>query len=108
MPRPGASSSTCWLEFEKSATSRPSVLAPTVTAVEMHDGALTPPLEPSLPEATIVTMPAERKLSIAALRTSVLQSDENTPEPRLRFTAAILKAERSAKTRSRPFSWSLT
>ena len=45
----------------------PSSVEPTLTAVEMHAGAVSALVNEKLPEQTMVAMPTERRLSMAAL-----------------------------------------
>ena len=106
MPTPGAKRSTCADEFENPATVSVSSVAPTVIAVEMQPGALTALPNPSLPEAIAVAVPAESRLSTAALRASVSQALVNVPPPMLMFTDEMSKVLRRANTRCRPASWS--
>ena len=57
-------------------------------ALDMHAGAATASVKPSLPEAITVAIPADLRLSIIALRESESQLAVNRPPPRLMFTAA--------------------
>ena len=70
----------------------PSLVEPTLTAVEMHAGKASALVRASLPAAITVAMFAERKLSIADLKAiSVLsQFEEYAPPPKLKLTAAML------------------
>ena len=86
---PGANSDRKGATFEKSATWSSLVVAPTLTAVETHAGALSSLVEPSLPDATTVAMPTERRLSMNGLYSSASQVELNDPPPRLMLTAAI-------------------
>ena len=61
---------------------------PTVIALEMHAGAFTASVKPSLPEAITVAIPAALRLSIIALRESESQWPVNRPPPKLMFTEA--------------------
>ena len=56
------------LETVSAVPELPSCVEPTLIAVEIQAGAPIEPVKPSLPEAMIVAMFAERKLSIAAFR----------------------------------------
>src|SRR4051794_19477538 len=97
MLTPGASRSTRpGAELEKAATtSLLSPVAPTLTAVEMHAGVLIDVFELSLPVAMTVAMPAAFRLSTAALRESPSQVVVLLPPPRLMFTDAMSKLDRS-------------
>jgi hypothetical protein len=88
---PGARTLSMRPEFEKSETSSASVVEPTAIAVDMHAGAATAFLYPSLPEATTVAMPSEYRFSMAALSAgnSESQASVYSPPPRLMFTAAM-------------------
>jgi hypothetical protein len=87
---PIASRSTSEEEFENPATTGSSVVAPTVTALEIQPGELTPVFEELFPEAITVAMPTESKLSIAGLRALVSQAELKVVSvPKLMFTAAI-------------------
>ena len=85
----------------------PSFAAPTVIAVEMHDGKPTPDLLPLLPEAMTVAIPLDRSVSMAGLRASASQLVAVTPPLRLMLAAAIGRVSASTATRSSPLSWSL-
>lgn len=78
----------------KLATTSDFVLAPTLTADEIQAGAEMP-FAPSLPAATIVAMPADRRLSMMGFLESPSQYElvDELP-PRLKFTAAMLNAVR--------------
>ena len=67
MSAPGANRDRKGATFEKSATWSSLVVAPTLTAVDTHAGALSWPVAPSLPAATTVAMPAARRLSMNGL-----------------------------------------
>src|SRR6267142_2069406 len=86
---PGANSDRKGATFEKSATWSSLVVAPTLTAVETHAGALISLVDPSLPDATTVAMPTERRLSMKGLYSWSSQVALNDPPPRLMLTAAI-------------------
>ena len=84
---PGASRSTTAALSEEAFTASALVVLPTVTAVVMQPGAPTPVLEPPLPDATTVAMPAARSWSMSPLRESASQVAA-LPPPRLMLTAA--------------------
>src|SRR5262245_33576708 len=94
--------------FEYEAMTSDFVVAPTLTAVEMHPGALTEfvdPFSPSttaFPAATAVAMPTDRRLSMIAFVGSLSQGDVDRPPPRLRFADERFRVARTAYTRSRP------
>ena len=67
MLTPGANRDRKGATFEKSATWSSLVVAPTLTAVETHAGALSRSMAPLFPEATTVAMPAARRLSMNGL-----------------------------------------
>jgi len=64
------------------------LVEPTLTAVEMHAGALSEAAWPSLPEEMTVAMPADRRLSMAAFCGWSSQAEKNWPPPRLMLTEA--------------------
>src|SRR5881397_4373229 len=64
---PGANRDRNGATFEKYATWSSFVVAPTLTALETHAGALSWSVAPSLPAATTVAIPAERRLSMKGL-----------------------------------------
>ena len=66
------------------------VVAPTLTAVEMHPGAPMPFTNPELPAEMTVTMLLVRSVSMIGLRVSVSQAAAKPPPPRLMFTEAIV------------------
>ena len=70
---PGARRSTIGLKLESKATTSCLVVLPTVTALDMHAGAVTEFLKPLLPEEITVAMPAVLRLSMIALRESESQ-----------------------------------
>ena len=73
-----------------------SEVEPTLTADEVHAGALMEVFDPSFPLAATLAMPTERRLSMAGLYgCSSSQVDENRPSPTLRFTAANTCSSRS-------------
>jgi hypothetical protein len=92
--RPGASKERKGALFEKGqiasavVPSEPSSVEPTLTAVEIHAGALIARGCPSFPEAITVAIPTDRRLSIAILRASESQLEENDPPPMLMLTEA--------------------
>jgi hypothetical protein len=61
-------------------------VAPTLTALDTHAGALSWLVAPSFPEATTVAIPAERRLSINGLYGSSSQAELKSPPPRLMLT----------------------
>ena len=78
------------------------LVAPTLTALEMHAGAFIRLVEASLPEAITVAMPTARRLSIIALWGSLSHGLRNSWLPRLMLTAAMVCWVWSAYTRSSP------
>jgi hypothetical protein len=92
--RPGASRERKGALFEKGeiasavVPNEPSSVEPTLTAVEMHAGKLSAEEKPSFPEAITVAIPTERRLSMATLRGSVSQFEEDRPPPMLMLTEA--------------------
>src|SRR5829696_6442904 len=97
MPTPGASRSTIPEKLELGAmVSRFVVMEsfvvvlPTVIALEMHAGAATASVKPSLPEAITVAIPAAFRLSMMALRSAYVVSQLRVyrPAPKLMFTEA--------------------
>jgi hypothetical protein len=101
---PGARSERNDAEFEKDETISAFVVDPTLTAVEIQAGALMPSVNPSFPEAAIVAMPIERRLSIAAFLAASCSShgEVNFAAPTLRLTAANVYWFLKAKTHSKP------
>lgn len=87
---PGANSDRNEAVLENSGTTSDFDVAPTLTAVEMHAGELRAFANDSLPEATVVAMPTERKLSIAGLWGWASHTLVNCPVPRLRLAAAMV------------------
>ena len=75
MAVPGAKRSMKYALLEYAATKSPLVVAPTVTAVEMHPGAPVALTYALFPEEITVAMPAERRLSMMALRASSSQGE---------------------------------
>ena len=63
-------------------------MAPTLTALDTHAGALIWLGDPSLPDAMTVAMPAARKLSIKGLYGSSSHGPLKSPPPRLMLTDA--------------------
>src|SRR6185503_17574487 len=98
---PGANSDRKGATFEKSATRSSFVVAPTLTALDTHAGALSWLVDPSLPDAMTVAMPAARRLSMNGLYGSSSQAALNSPPPRLMLTEAKSCVVRSSYTRSR-------
>ncbi len=74
--------------FEYEATTSDLVVAPTLTAEDMHAGELSAFVAPLLPAATVVAMPTDRRLSMMAFSGSESQAEVNRPPPRLRFAEA--------------------
>ena len=66
------------------------VVAPTLTALEMHAGELSASAKPSLPLATTVATPAERSRSMPGLSGSLSQCVVYCPLPRLMLAEARL------------------
>ena len=79
---------------------------PTLTAVGTQAGAAMESTDPSFPDATMVAMPAARRLSMIGLWMSVAQGAVNRSPPRLRLAATKLRAVRRWYTRSRPLMMS--
>lgn len=73
MLSPGASRSTILDMLENEDSVSCLVVEPTVTALDMHPGALTESVWLSLPAAITVAMPADFRLSIIGLRESESQ-----------------------------------
>src|SRR5688500_2977547 len=102
MTWPGASSESCAEEFENDDTASVVETAdPTLTALEMQAGWLIDVLEPLLPEAITVAMPAARRLSIDVC-SELPHAEVERPPPRLMFTEAMVWDIRSEYTCSRP------
>jgi len=90
MLSPGAYKLMILARLEKDATPSASVVALTLTDVEIHAGALIPVVEPAFPVAITVATLLERRLSIADLRESVSHAAlYNVLPPRLIFADAI-------------------
>jgi hypothetical protein len=66
----------------------PSCVEPTLTAVEIHPGALMESVKPSLPEEMTVAIPTDLRLSIATFRGSESQFEKKRPPPMLMLTEA--------------------
>jgi len=66
MESPGANSDRKDAAFEYEATTSDLVVAPTLTAEDMHAGELSAFVAPLLPAATVVAMPTDRRLSMMA------------------------------------------
>src|ERR1700752_1175536 len=64
---PGANSDRKGATFEKDATWSSFVVAPTLTALDTHSGAVSGAVAPSFPAATTVAMPTARRLSMNGL-----------------------------------------
>ena len=96
MDTPGAKSDMKDVTFENDATTSDFDVAPTLTADEMHAGALRPTVEPPLPAAMTVAMPAARRLSMIGLCGRVSQFEVKTcVVPTLRLAdAKFLDARR--------------
>ena len=93
MLTPGAYRSKFAPELENDATESESFEAPMLIAVDIHAGKLIPFVNPLLPEATIVAIFADFKLSIAPLITAFPESQLVLfagPPPKLIFTEAIV------------------
>ncbi len=99
---PGARSERNRFTFEYGARTSALLVAPTLTALEMHAGALMRLVEPSLPEAITVAMPTDRRLSIMGLWGSSSQGLRSSRLPRLRLTAAMVCWACSEYTSSSP------
>ena len=82
--------------FENEATASVFVVAPTLTADEMHPGTLIALVAPALPAAMTVAMPANLRLSMIGLCGCESQFVVDVAPPRLRFTEAKLRVPRSA------------
>src|SRR4051812_14410719 len=108
MLEPGAQRSSTLPEFEKVEIWSALVVEPTVTAVLMHPGEVTPAPDPLFPAAIAVGVPAESRLSIAGLSGLLSHAPPGEPPPRLMFTEAMLKLSLSVSTRSSPLIWSLS
>jgi hypothetical protein len=99
---PGARTDTKDAMFEYDASASAFVVAPTLIAEEMHPGALTEFVDPLLPAAMAVAMPADRRLSMIGFVGSPSQGEVDRPPPRLRFADERLRVPRTAYTRSSP------
>ena len=115
--RPGASRSRAWVLFEKLETcsrvvpSPASSAEPTLTTPEAQPGHSICMLAPPLPEVPTGAIPAERRLSTAALtagKSASQFSGSGTGAPKLMLTAATSKLAPSSRTRSSPASQSLS
>src|ERR671937_133489 len=102
MDCPGASSDSNGETFENDAMTSDFVVAPTLMAVEMQAGEFKLFVSPSLPAATTVAMPADRRLSMIAFVGSLSHAADDPPPPRLKFAATMLRVPRTASTRSSP------
>jgi hypothetical protein len=106
MDEPGAKRDKKETEFEKNEIESVFVVDPTLTAVEIHAGALMASMNPSFPEATAVAISKERKLSIAAFLAALAASHDswlvNLPPPRLILAEAICRLAPRPNTCSRP------
>src|SRR5215510_14046513 len=104
---PGASRETNEAMFEYESMTSDFVVAPTLTAVEMHPGAATAfvaPLLPAplLPAAITEAIPTDRKLSMIGFVGSLSHGDVDRYPPRLRLADERFRVVRTAYTRSRP------
>ncbi len=102
MLSPGASNDKNDAELENEERVSDFVVDPTLTALEIHAGAPMEFVKPLLPEEMTVAMPADLRLSIIGLRTSVSQLLKKRPPPRLMFTEEKVRVVLKRKTRSRP------
>src|SRR5713101_5875245 len=99
---PGAKRDRKDATFENDDTVSVFSVEPTLTAEEIHAGELSFEVEPSLPAATTVAMPTERRLSTSGLIGSPSQLVLERAPPRLRLTDANVCWVRRLYTRSRP------
>ena len=76
------------MTFENNETPSVFVVEATLTAVEMQAGALMAFDDPSFPEAAMLAIPTDLRLSMIGLYGSLSQFDEKRPSPRLRFADA--------------------
>src|SRR5205823_367389 len=81
MLTPGANRDRKGATFEKSATWSSLVVAPTLTAVETHAGALSRSMAPLFPEATTVAMPAAMPATWVPCQQPSSSSGQYTPAP---------------------------
>jgi hypothetical protein len=88
---PGAKSDKRGETFEKEETKESLFVEPTLTDEDTQAGNARFPVHPSFPEATVVAIPAARRLSIwEVIRgSSSSQVEANIPPPRLRLAAAM-------------------
>lgn len=107
---PGASRFRKDALFEKLETKSanplpdPSVVDPTLIAVEIQAGEFILSVYPLLPEAITVAIPSERRLSIVDFIAVCVESqlEKYRPPPKLKFTAAMFSVLLNAWTRCRP------
>ena len=85
---PGANSERNEATLAGGETASVFVVALTLIAGEIQAGAVWASRKTLLPAATVVAIPAERKVSMIGLRGSLSHEVENRPLPRLRLTAA--------------------
>src|SRR5262245_56429427 len=88
MDSPGAKSDKNGATLEKVETTSAFVVEPTLTALEMHAGAAIAPVNPSLPDATTVATPSDRRVSIAGFMGLESQIVGEVSPTILRLTAA--------------------
>ena len=103
---PGANRVRNGATFENHETSSFCPVDPTLIAVGTQAGAAMASVAPSFPEATMVAIPAARRLSMIGLWTSLAQGAVNRSPPKLRLAATKFRAVRRWYTRSRPLMMS--